>query len=67
MPAAMENIRNFEDFPSFNCAQACRDKAASLRAAARDAISDESAQAYLKIALKWDEIAVDFETVWPIH
>jgi hypothetical protein len=63
----MENMTKCTDSLSFNNAVACREKAASLRAAACEAISDELAQTYLKIAHKWDEIAADYETTRPAH
>jgi hypothetical protein len=58
----MQNMINLDDFPSFNSAAACRNKAESLRVAAHQAISDELAQAYLKIACRWDEIAADYDS-----
>jgi hypothetical protein len=67
MSVVMENMTNSGNFPSFNNAAACREKAASLRVAASDAISDELAQIYLKIAHKWDEIAADYETTRQAH
>jgi hypothetical protein len=67
MSVVMENMTKTGEFPSFNSAVACREKAASLRAAAREAISDDLARTYLKIAVKWDEIATDYETTGPAH
>jgi hypothetical protein len=58
----MQSMTNLDDFPSFKSAAACRNKAASLRAAAHEAISDELAQTYLKIACRWDEIAADYDS-----
>lgn len=50
------------EYTLYNNAAACLEKAASLRAAAKDAVSREIASRYLEIASKWEELAADFDS-----
>ena len=63
----MNNSVGPREYSLFNSAAACREKAASLRAAAEEAVSKEIARRYLEIAVKWDELAADFDTPSTAH
>lgn len=55
------------EYTLFNSAAACLEKAASLRAAADDAVSKDIARRYLEIASKWEQLAADFDSSSTTH